>query len=51
MISLAPGDGSTIDDLSKIAERLQALLEETRAYRAYVARADADALINNALSD
>jgi hypothetical protein len=49
-VRLAPGDGSTRDDLSTIVERLRALLEETRAYRAHVARANADALINNALS-
>jgi single-stranded-DNA-specific exonuclease len=49
-VRLAPGDGSTKDDLSTIVERLRALLEETRAYRAHVARANADALINNALS-
>jgi single-stranded-DNA-specific exonuclease len=51
MIHLAPGDGSTTDDSSKTAERLRALLEETGAYRAHVARADANALINNALLD
>jgi len=50
-VRLAPGDGSTTDDLSRIGERLRALLEETRAYRSYVARAEADALINDAVSD
>jgi hypothetical protein len=50
-IRLAPSEGSTIDGLSKIVERLQALLEETGAYRAHVARADANALINNALPE
>lgn len=50
-IRLTPGDGSTIDGLSKIGERVQALLEETGAYRAHVARADANVLINNALAD
>lgn len=50
-VRLAPGDGSTTEDLSRIGERLRALLEETRAYRSYVARADADALINDAVSD
>jgi hypothetical protein len=50
-IRLTPTDGSTIDGLSKIGERVQALLEETGAYRAHVARADANALINNALPD
>jgi len=48
---LAPGDGSDTANLSEIAERLRALLQETTAYRAYVSRADAEALINNALSD
>jgi single-stranded-DNA-specific exonuclease len=48
---LAPSDGSETEGLSDIGERLRALLQETTAYRAYVARADAEALINDALSD
>jgi single-stranded-DNA-specific exonuclease len=44
---LAPGDGSRTDGTTKIAERLRALLEETAAYRAYVARADAEDLIRD----
>jgi hypothetical protein len=37
-------------DLSRAESRLRSLLEETRAYRKYFARADAEALINNARS-
>lgn len=44
-LRLAPGDGSTSDDLSDIVGRLRSLLEETAAYRAYFARADAETLI------
>ena len=51
VIRLTPGDGSESRALSGAAARLRALLEETAAYRAYVARADAEALINRALSD
>jgi len=51
LVRLAPGDGSAGDRLSEIAERLRALLRETAAYRAYVARADAEDLINNAVSE
>jgi single-stranded-DNA-specific exonuclease len=60
-IWLAPGEGDTTKppggspdratgDLSRMESRLRSLLEETAAYRAYVARADATALINNARS-
>jgi single-stranded-DNA-specific exonuclease len=48
---LAPGDGTSKDDSSALAERLRALLQETTAYRAYVARAHAEDLINNAAPD
>ena len=51
IVRLAPGDSSPSNGLSQAVERLRALLKETAAYRAYVARADAEALINNALSD
>jgi single-stranded-DNA-specific exonuclease len=51
VIRLAPGDGSASKALSGAAARLRALLEETAAYRAHVARADAESLINGALSD
>jgi single-stranded-DNA-specific exonuclease len=37
-------------DLSRTASRLRSLLEETAAYRAYFARADAEMLINDARS-
>jgi len=56
VVHLAPGDGagseraSTVDP-SKIEKRLRGLLEETRAYRGYVARADADALIQGVQSE
>ena len=50
-IRLAPGDGSSSDRLPDAAGRLRALLQETKAYRQYVARAEAETLINNALSD
>lgn len=50
-IQLAPGNGLEREGLTDITERLRALLEETGAYRAHVARADADALVNNALSN
>jgi hypothetical protein len=50
-VRLAPGDGAVSQDLPEIGERLRALLAETRAYRAYVARADAQALINSAVAD
>ncbi len=44
-LHLASGDGVRCDDLSTITEQLRALLEETAAYRAYLARADAQALL------
>jgi single-stranded-DNA-specific exonuclease len=49
-LRLAPAEGSATQDLAAIGDRLRSLLEETRAYRAYVARADAEALINDAAS-
>ncbi len=51
IVRLAPGDGSSADGLYRIVERLRALLKETRAYRAHVTRADAERLINNAVSE
>ncbi len=47
---VAPGEGPVERDLSEIAARLRSLLEETAAYRAFVARADAETLISSALS-
>jgi single-stranded-DNA-specific exonuclease len=49
VIHLAPGDGSPMDARPGIVERLRALLNETTAYRSYVARADAESLIRSAL--
>lgn len=49
-LQLAPGDESTSGDLSKTVTRLRELLEETAAYRAFFARADAEALIGSAQS-
>jgi len=43
-ILLAAGSQTTSDDLSRIADLLKALLEETAAYRAYFDRADPQAL-------
>lgn len=48
-VQLAPGDGSTTDDLPAITKRLRALLEETAAYRRYVTGADAKAVIRQAV--
>jgi hypothetical protein len=48
---LAPGDGDIASgELSRTESRLRSLLHETRAYRAYFARADADTLIDSARS-
>ena len=44
-ILLAAGSQTTSDDLSRIADLLKALLEETAAYRAYFARADPGTLV------
>jgi len=44
-LRLAAGDGTASADLPQATARLRALLEETAAYRAYFARADAEALI------
>jgi hypothetical protein len=49
-IRLAPGEGSADCDLSGLVTRLRSLLEETAAYRAFFARADAETLINSARS-
>jgi len=45
---LTPGSGKTGADLARIAAELRVLLEETAAYRAHFARADAGALIARA---
>ncbi|MGD2103626.1 MAG: single-stranded-DNA-specific exonuclease RecJ [Anaerolineae bacterium] len=50
VVRLRRDSESTAHDRPEMAERLRALLQETRAYRGYVVRADAEALINNALS-
>ena len=42
---LSPAQGKSGPDLPRIALDLKALLEETRAYRSYCTRADADALV------
>jgi hypothetical protein len=47
---LAPGEQAASHDLSKTETRLRSLLEETAAYRAFFARADAETLIDNARS-
>ena len=44
-VRLAAGSGASNADLPGIAAQLQALLEETAAYRAYFAQADQEALI------
>lgn len=44
-IQLAPADGEASADLAEITGQLKALLQETAAYRAYFARADAEALL------
>jgi hypothetical protein len=44
-LHLAAGDGVRGDELPAIKARLRALLEETAAYRAYFARAEAQALM------
>ncbi len=56
VIHLAPGDRAEPDrlstvDASTIESRLRGLLEETRAYRGYVTRADAEALITQTRSE
>jgi hypothetical protein len=45
MIGLAEGDQTVAADLSDKSARLQVLLEETAAYRAFFARADGQTLI------
>jgi len=50
VVHLAPGDGAESDRVSTIEERLRGLLKETRAYRGYVARVDAQTLINRTRS-
>jgi hypothetical protein len=44
-VRLAPGDQTVAADLADISARLQVLLEETAAYRAFFARADGYTLI------
>lgn len=44
-LRLAAGNGEVASDLPRIATEVQALLQETAAYRDYFLRADADALI------
>jgi single-stranded-DNA-specific exonuclease len=44
-LHLAAGDGVRGDELPAVTDRLRALLEETAAYRAYFARAEAQALM------
>ena len=56
VVRLAPGGARSSDhsshvDSATITKRLRGLLEETRAYRGYVARVDADALVNRTLSE
>jgi single-stranded-DNA-specific exonuclease len=51
VVHLAPGDGAESDRVSSIEGRLRGLLEETRAYRGYVARVDADTLVNRTLAE
>jgi single-stranded-DNA-specific exonuclease len=48
---LGPGEGVTSADFSVAVSRLRSLLSETRAYRAYLARADAERLIRSIQSD
>ena len=45
-IHLATGDQTISGDLSHSTARLNALLEETRAYRLHFVRADGEALIS-----
>lgn len=49
-VRVAPGEKSASSDVSETVSRLRALLEETAAYRSFVARADAEALIGSARS-
>jgi hypothetical protein len=44
-VRLAVGTQTVAADLPRIAARLRALLEETAAYRAHFARADAERLV------
>ena len=50
-IRLAPGEGPQSGGTSDLERQLRALLEETRAYRAHVGRADARTLVHQALSE
>ena len=45
-VRLAPGDGVTRSDLAQATSRLEALLAETAAYRAYFAAADKQRLVS-----
>ena len=44
-VRLAPGDGTVQADLPQATSRLEALLAETAAYRAYFAAADKGRLL------
>ncbi len=44
-VTLAPGERADAADSTEIADRLRRMLEETRAYRAYLGRADAEGIL------
>jgi hypothetical protein len=44
-VDLAPGSQTVSPDLPQIAAQLRALLDETAAYRAHFARAEAEKLV------
>ena len=43
-VRVSPGDGTARPDLAQVTSRLEALLAETAAYRAYFATADKERL-------
>jgi len=43
---VSPGDEVTRSDLAQVTSRLEALLAETAAYRAYFASADKERLVS-----
>jgi hypothetical protein len=45
-VSVSPGDGVARPDLAQVTRRLEALLAETAAYRAYFASADKERLVS-----
>ena len=50
-VRLFPGDGLTRPDVAQVQRRLEALIAETAAYRAYFAASDGEWLIRGALTD